>query len=279
MSGRRSRSRSLSRSRSRSSSRKKDEGGERKDGDRRRSRSNSRKRKRRSSSRSSSNGRRNIDDIVRNSLASHLSSVLAPIQKQLAEKRESDYAAEIQELKAKQEQLLIETKAAALNSNGAQSQFRCVANLMSTMKKALLRSEEALLMFESPEDEIYQAFSPICDDLKKGIAEAEERLDLITKADSDPKAGWKALTLFDGKRKSGKMDPENEKLFSTCLKEAQDDSRRKSKPTYTSSSYSQRKPFRSGPGAHPGYSHGHHSYNYSGSDAYLDSKLPVLCRL
>ena len=150
---------------------------------------------------------------------------------------------------------------------------------MSRMKNALLRTEEALLLLDSPEDEIYQAFSPVRDELKKGITEAEERLELITKADSDPKTGWKALTIFDGKKKSGKMDSENEKLFSTCLKEAQDDTRRKAKPAYSSSSYSQRKPFRSGPGGYPGYSYGH-SYNYAGSRFVLHhTALLVLCGL
>ena len=269
-----SRSRSRSRTHSRSStprkSRSKEENGDdddrrrdddrRKDDDRRRNddrRRDSGRRKdgryRRSRSTESPEDRRNIDQIVKEAIAANLQSMLSPIQQQLskigAADGGSDVSSEIQILKAKQERLDVETKASALNTSGAQSQYRCIAGLKLNMKDSLLRLEEALLLCESPDDPVYAALAPIRESLNTGISNAEERLGLIVKADADPKSGWLALTMFEGKLNSSKIDPEKEKVFQSCLKEVQEDRRKKEKPSRQSSF---RRPFSSGPGQYSG---------------------------
>ena len=265
--GSRNSSRSTTRSRSRSiSSRKshsKERNGERRSSERRRGDDRrERDRSRRSRSTESPEDRRSIDQIVKEAIAANLQSVLNPIQQQLskigAADGGSDVSNEIQILKAKQERLDVETKAAALNTSGAQSQYRCVAGLKLNMKDSLLRLEEALLLCESPEDPIYLALSPIRESLNAGITSAEERLGLIVKADADPKSGWLALTMFEGKQNSSKIDPEKEKVFQSCLKEVQEDRRKKEKPVRQSS---YRRPFSSGPGQ---YSGNFSSNSYSG---------------
>ena len=148
-------------------------------------------------------------------------------------------------MKAKQQQQEIATKAASLNSVGGQSQYRSVASLQLHMKNALSRLEEVLLLFDSPEDPIYVALSPVRDDIGKAIAEADECLSLIVRADADPKIGWRALLIYESKQKASKLDSEKEKMFSSCLKEVQEEAKKKA----SSSSYG-KKPFCSGPSGH-----------------------------
>lgn len=242
---------SRSRSRSRSSSQRSEDSS----ADRRRDR------KSRQRSRSPPHpDRRAIDEAVKDAIATHMGTYLSQhfSQDPRENQNTADYNAEIQNLKAKQETLDIEAKAASLNSNGGQSQYRCIASLKMKMKKASARLEEALLLFDSTEDKAYAAIAPVRDELESAIRDAEERLDLIIKADADPKTGWKALTLYESKQKAGKIDPEKEKVFNSCLREAQEDAKRKAK---TTSTFNYKKPFRQGPGAYPGNSSGQ---GYSG---------------
>ena len=243
----RSASRSKSRDKSRSRSRSKSQSRSRERRDRReKSRSESRE--------------RSIDDYVKRSLTTQLQSVLDPIKRQLIQVTQSqtqregvDSSSCIEDLKAKQDALDIQTKAASLKSTGGQSQFRSVATLRLHMKNALTRLDDALLMLDSPEDPLFAALTPVRGDIEKAIAEADDRMDLITRADADPKLGWRALSIYESRQKASKLDPEKEKIFSSCLKEVQEDAKKKA----SSSGY--KKPFRSGPGNHPGA-----GYGYSG---------------
>ena len=156
-------------------------------------------------------------------------------------------------MKAKQDELDIQTKAASLKSAGGQSQFRSVATLRLHMKNAQTRLEDALLLLDSPDDPLFAALTPVREDIGKAISEAEDRMDLITRADADPKLGWRALSVYENRQKTSKLDPEKEKIFSSCLKEVQEDAKKKA----STSGY--KKPFRPGPGNHPGA-----GYGYSG---------------
>ena len=158
-------------------------------------------------------------------------------------------------MKEKQDQLDIQTKAAALNSSGGQSQFRSVATLRLHMQNALNRLDDVLLLFDSPEEPIFNALTPVREDISKAISEADDRLDLITRADADPKLGWRALSIYESRQKTSKLAPEKEKVFSSCLKEVQEEAKKKTQPPLYA-----KKPFRSGPGSNPGA-----RYGYSGA--------------
>lgn len=231
-----SRGKNLSRSRTRSRSRSASRDSDSRRGRRDRSKSKSRE--------------RSIDEIVKNSLSNHLSSFkMQLLQATQSQSREgADYSVEMKAMKEKQQQLDITTKAASLNSVGGQSQYRSVASLQLHMKNALSRLEEVLLLQDSPEDPIFVALSPARNDIVKGIAEADERLGLIIRADADPKVGWRALSIYENKQKTSaslKLDSEKEKIFSSCLKEVQEEAKKKA----SINTYS-KKPFRPGPSAH-----------------------------
>ena len=166
-------------------------------------------------------------------------------------------------MKAKQDELDIQTKAASLKSSGGQSQYRSVAKLKLHMKNAISRLEDALILFDSPDDPIYSALTPVREEIGKAIAEADDRLDLITRADADPKLGWRALSIYENKQKTSTLDPEKEKIFSSCLKEVQEESKKKA----TSSGY--KKPFRPGPGQYPGAGYGFSGEQWFDNNAEL----------
>ena len=166
-------------------------------------------------------------------------------------------------MKAKQDELDIQTKAASLKSSGGQSQYRSVAKLRLHMKNALSRLDDALILFDSPEDPIYNALTPVRDDIDKAIAEADDRLDLISRADADPKLGWRALSIYENKQKTSRLDPEKEKIFASCLKEVQDESKKKA----TTSGY--KKTFFPGPGQYPGAGYGFSGDHELGNKAEL----------
>ena len=84
--------------------------------------------------------------------------------------------------------------------------------------------------------------------LTEATSDAEERLNLILKADADPRYGWKAITVFEEKQKLDNKDPEKEKVFAACLKKVQENEKK------TKSITSSSRPFRSAPGGQPGYS-------------------------
>ena len=196
--------------------------------------------------------------MVKNSLSTHLNSILSPIKRQLlqvtatqTQRDTGDQASALQDMKAKQDQLDIQTKAASLKSSGGQSQYRSVASLQLHMKNALNRLQDVLLLLDSPDDPIFCALAPVQEDISKAISEADDRLDLITRADADPKCGWRALSVYENRQQSSKLDPEKEKIFSSCLKEVQEETKKKAL------TFSYKKPFRSGPGSYPGAAQGY----------------------
>ena len=111
--------------------------------------------------------------------------------------------------------------------------------------------DDFLLASSSPEDETYAALSPIKSLLLEAISDADERINLIRKADSDPRYGWKAITAFEEKQKLDTKDPEKEKVFAACLKKVQEAEKKTAK-----SSSSASRPFRYAPGGQSGYYQG-----------------------
>ena len=227
--------RSHSRSRSRSVRRHKHK---RKSRHHRRSRSSSRSR-----SRSSSRMRRYINQS--------LSSALQPLQQQIANlssPSSSSGSAEFQELRRQQQELAIENKAASLSSAGAKSQYRCLAAINLNLSHAVEAIDDLLISRSSPDDPVYQALSPIRNSVSSSAEKASERIDLIFKADQEPKSGWKALSLYDEKKLQGNSDPEKHKVWASCLKAVQETQKKSIRPS------PQPQPFRQQPGWNPGRS-------------------------
>ena len=124
---------------------------------------------------------------------------LRPLQEQLARLNLSSApllaATEQKEQKQQLQLLQNETKAASLSSTGAQSQYRCLASIHMQLSNA-----EFLLTRPSPDDAIYQSISPIKEPISGAVSTAKERIQLIFQADSDPKVGWKVITLYEEKQ-------------------------------------------------------------------------------
>ena len=124
-----------------------------------------------------------------------------------------------------------------MTSAGAQSQFKSLANIKQKIVNACEALDDYLLATSSsPDNEAHKAISPIKEMLQGAIVDAESRIDLIFKADSEPKYGWKAITAYKEKQNLDNKDPEKEKAFAACLKEVQDaDKKSKTTPAYTKS--------------------------------------------
>ena len=90
----------------------------------------------------------------------------------------------------------------------------------------------------------------VVDVMEEAVGDADDRIDLIFKADTEPKYGWKAITALDEKKKLSSKDPEKDKAFAACLKKVQDADKKATK----SHSQSQGRSFRGAPGGNPGYS-------------------------
>ena len=175
-------------------------------------------------------------------------SFLKPFEeklKQLTSTQKEPSSVGLQELKQQQLKLVIESQAKSLSSSGAQSQFRSVANLKLKISNAIEALDDFIITSTSPDDEVYSALTPIKATLTEAVSDAEERINLILKADADPRYGWKAITAFEEKQKLDTKDPEKEKVFAACLKKVQE-AEKKSK-------ISSSRPFRSTPGGQPGY--------------------------
>ena len=149
--------------------------------------------------------------------------------------------------------LQIESKARALSSGGAQSQYRAFATIGVKLKDAVEAIDEFMLARFSPEEEGFKELNAVKATIQEASDETEERIGLIFKADAVPKHGWKALTIYEEKKRlSGdkENDKEAEKAFAACVKQAQDETKKSKPSTSTSSS----RPFRARPGGRSGFS-------------------------
>ena len=188
-------------------------------------------------------------------IASTIGEVLRPIQQQLskltgdAPEPPSTLSTEMKDLKLEQQKLMIETKAASISSPGGQSQYRSIAALSMKLSNALEDIDDLMLTRPSPDDDVYKSLSQIKEKIIDANSDATQRIDLIFKAESDPKLGWKAVSLYEEKERLGTKDPEKDKAFQSCLKQVQE--AHKKATSHRSTSY---RPFRSAPGGHPGSS-------------------------
>ena len=223
-------------------------------------RSRSRRRSRHHKSRHSRSDSRSSDSstkvkmLINHQLASTLGDVLRPIQEQLAKlngdaPESNALSSEMKDLRLAQQRLSIETKAASLSSPGGQSQFRSFATIGMKLTDATESLDDLMLTRPSPEDDVYKSLAAIREKISAASADVSERVDLIFKADSDPKLGWKAVSLLEEKQRLGTKDPEKDKVFQTCLKQVQD-----AHKSSNSQRNASRRPFPSAPGGHPGYS-------------------------
>ena len=162
---------------------------------------------------------------------------------------------DIKELKKGQKELEVEKRISALKTEGAQSQYRTIAFMGLRLDSACEKIDELSLSLEDPDDPTYMALSSIKDDLLAAHELGKERLDLITKADSEPNVGWKALTKYEQAVQNSKSsNPEREKLFSECVKKVNEEKKKKSKVTAPQLAASlNARQFRSGPGYSSGY--------------------------
>ena len=229
------------RSRSASGSRK----GHRRHKSHKRSRRHSRSRSR-SRSRASSRGTEKIRHYINESLI----SALQPLQQQIASLSGAApspaSSIEYQELRKQQQELAIETKSATLTSSGAQSQYRCLATINLNLNAAVEAIDELLISRPSPDDPVYLALAPIRTKVSAAVDIAAERIDLVFKADLEPKTGWKALSMYEEKKRQSATDPEKHKIWASCLKAANESQKKASRPAS--------QPFRQQPGWNPGRS-------------------------
>ena len=235
--------RSSSRSRSRSS--------------RRKSKGKRRHRRRRSSESDRSSSTLNIQQLISESLAKNLQPIKDQLSKLNGEASNPVISSELSDLKKQQQQLQIETKANTLSSSGAQSQYRAFASISVKIQNATEALDDLLLTKASPDDDDYKSIHAVKEMIQSAASEAEERISLIFKADSIPKHGWKALTVFEEKKRlqsNKETSAETDKAFASCVKQVQEE-QKKSKPTSSASSSSSR-PFRSRPGVQSGSSAG-----------------------
>merc|ERR1712029_532722 len=100
--------------------------------------------------------------------------------------------------------------------------YRSLANIRLKVSNAVEALDDFLLCFSSSEDETYKAISPIKSTLEEAVGEADDRINLIFKADTEPKYGWKAITAMEEKKKLSSSDPEKDKAFAACFKKVQD---------------------------------------------------------
>ena len=213
-----------------------------------------------------------------------LSSALALLQQQLAKisSASNDSSSQLRDLRKQQKLLEIESKSHSLSSAGAHSQFCCMAGLALKLNGAIESSKEILLSCSSPEDPMYQSIAAIRDQRKLAVDNANERIDLIFKANANPKIGWKAISMYKEKQRQPNSDPKKHKLWLSCLKLVQDQQKKASRPAAT--------PFYPQPGWKPGrglYSGGgtkssyswYQSYAFSSCKRYLSDQILNFCHV
>ena len=141
---------------------------------------------------------------------------------------------------SKEQQQDIDIKAAQLNTEGSKSQYRCMAGIKAKIENLKVKIDEILMKKTSgPEDNLYQVIDDLKTDCQGVESDCEERIFVILKADSDPKFGWQAATLYEEQKRLDKKNPEAGKLFDRMLLKA-----KRGKTTGTSRFQS--KPFRGG---------------------------------
>ena len=192
-------------------------------------------------------------------ISESLAKNLLPIKEQLNKLNgETNHhpviSSELNDLKKQQQILQIETKANALTSAGAQSQYRAFASISMKIQNATEALDDLLLTKSGPDDDDYKSIHEVKKMIESAATEAEERISLIFKADSIPKCGWKALTVFEEKKRLQSTDSsaETDKAFASAVKQVQDDQKKSRQPS--SSSRSASRPFRSRPGVQSGSS-------------------------
>ena len=139
-----------------------------------------------------------MKDLIHSSLASALrplESKLQQLSSAPSSKGDPSLNSDLKEIRAKQQQLLIDTRANTLSSAEAQSQYRSLANIRLKVSNAVEALDDYLLCFSSSEDEMFKAISPIKSTLEEAVGEADDRINLIFKADTEPKYGWKVKTV------------------------------------------------------------------------------------
>ena len=142
---------------------------------------------------------------------------------------------------SKDQQQDIDIKAAQLNTEGSRCQFRCMAGIKAKVENLRLKIDDILVKrTNGPEDPVYQAVDDLKGDCQGVEADCDERIFLILKADSDPRFGWQAATLYEEQKRLDKKNPEAGKLFDRMLAKA-----KQAKKTGTGRAQS--KPFRGGP--------------------------------
>ena len=184
-------------------------------------------------------------------MQSMIQTALLPLQQQIHNlSSPSADAAQLNDLRLQQKQLAIENKSSSLSTPGGRSQYRCIANLQLDIANALDVIDSSIASQISTENPLHAAVTLARNHLSSAAARAEDRIDLILLADSDPRHGWKALNLYEEKQRQPISNPEKMKVWNTCIKAAQESS--KPKPA-KSDNY--QKPFRSSPGSNPGRNH------------------------
>ena len=161
----------------------------------------------------------------------------------------------IMQLQKGQKELEVEKRVSALKTDGAQSQYRSLALMGLKLQSAVDKIDELRISCEDTDDPMYLALSSVREDLSSAQEIGQERLDLITKADSEPEVGWRALTKYEEVLKSGKSsNPEREKLFAECVRKVKEEKKKKAtKVTAPQLAASLHRPFQSGPGYSSGY--------------------------
>ena len=157
--------------------------------------------------------------MINASMEKSMKSALELFEKKFGQVSSKGDLALIQELKSKQQRQEIEIKSRCLSSPGAASQYRSLAHIKLKVTDAVECLDDFLLSASSaPDDDVHKAINPIKELLEGAINDAEIRMNLIFKADSVPKHGWKAITVMEEKRNLDHKDPEFEKDFAASLK-------------------------------------------------------------
>ena len=166
--------------------------------------------------------------------------------------------------------MALEKIVASLSTPGAQSQYKTIANIGIKVSAAIEKLDEIGLSFDDPDCGLYRNIAEVRDDLVSAQVMADDRCDLILRADEDPQNGWKALTRYEKVigSSSKSTNPEREKVFADCLKKVQEEKKKKMKITgpqfarsvqQPSQQSTTQQPFLFGPGWEPGNGTSGHS--------------------
>ena len=157
-----------------------------------------------------------MQSMINNSI----SNALLPLQQQLHRMSSvNNDPLQFQALRQQQKLLAIDSQSAAMLSPGGKSQFRYLAKIQLFVNNAL----EALNNLENGQGDV----TSVREHIQSAASLASERLDLVIRADADPKFGWKALSLYEEQQRQSNSvrnnsDPEFNKSWANCLKKAQE---------------------------------------------------------